>query len=181
MILKWSCSDFVEQGKAIFFCCHLFRMIWPLLIKDPPPKKYSKVCDDSKKHEANIATGRAGSFVRALVFDREGYGPDFMLRMWEKRIACQTYSKYPGEAWLESEFHAQRVSLVSGHIVNMKLAERGTFLGEKLWVREIRTLTKRGHQTAIISTDYTRKLTASAAAMFARWSQENFFKYMREQ
>ncbi len=62
----------------------------------------------------------------------------------------------------------------------MKLAERGTFPGGKLWVREIRKLRKDGHQTAIISTDFTRELTASAATMFARWSQENFFKYMRE-
>ena len=115
-----------------------------------------------------------------LVFDREGYSPGFMLRMWIKRIACLTYRKYPGEDWQEWEFHEQKVSLVSGHIVEMKLAERGTFLGGKLWVREIRKLTESGHQTAIISTDYTRELTTSAAAMFARWSQENFFKYMRE-
>lgn len=115
-----------------------------------------------------------------LVFDREGYSPDFMLRMWGKRIACLTYRKYSGEDWPESEFHEQRASLVSGHIVDMKLAERGTLLGGKLWVREIRKLTKGGHQTAIVSTDYPRELTTSAAAMFARWSQENFFKYMRE-
>ena len=69
---------------------------------------------------------------------------------------------------------------MSGHVVNMKLAERGTFLGKKIWVREIRKLNKSSHQTSIISTDYQRELTGSAAAMFARWSQENFFKYMRE-
>ena len=115
-----------------------------------------------------------------LVFDREGYSPDFMLRMWHKRIGCLSYRKYPGEDWPEHEFVEQKVSLVSGHIVAMKLAERGTLLGGKLWVREIRKLTSSGHQTAIISTDYTRALRPSAAAMFARWSQENFFKYMRE-
>jgi len=115
-----------------------------------------------------------------LVFDREGYSPDFMLRMWKKRIACLTYLKYPGKDWSETEFHEQKVSLVSGHVVNMKLAERGTCLGNKIWVREIRKLNKGGHQTAIISTDYQRELATSAAAMFARWSQENFFKYMRE-
>ncbi len=115
-----------------------------------------------------------------LVFDREGYSPDFILRMKKRRVACLTYHKYPGKHWLESEFSEQKVSLVSGHTVNMKLAERGTFLGGKLWVREIRKLTKTGHQTAIISTDYSREQTDSAAAMFARWSQENFFKYMRE-
>ena len=116
-----------------------------------------------------------------IVFDREGYSPDFILRMWERRIACLSYHKYPGEDWPESEFYEQKVSLVSGHIVTMKLAERGTLLGGKIWVREIRKLTESGHQTPIISTDYIRDLTTSAAAMFARWSQENFFKYMREQ
>jgi prepilin-type processing-associated H-X9-DG protein len=115
-----------------------------------------------------------------LVFDREGYSPDFALRMWARRIACLTYHKYPGDDWPESEFHKQKVTLVSGHVVAMKLAERGTLLGGKLWVREIRKLTESGHQTAIISTGYIRDLITSAALMFARWSQENFFKYMRE-
>jgi hypothetical protein len=115
-----------------------------------------------------------------LVFDREGYSPDFMLRMWTRRIACLTYHKYPGEMWPESEFQEHLVTLISGHIVKMKLAERGTFLAGKLWVREIRKLNESGHQTAIISTDYVKDLKASATAMFARWSQENFFKYMRE-
>jgi len=115
-----------------------------------------------------------------LIFDREGYSPGFMSRMWERRIACLTYHKYPGEAWPESEFRKQKVTLVSGHEVDMQLAERGTRLSGKLWVREIRKLTESGHQTVIISTDFSRDLAASAAAMFARWSQENFFKYMRE-
>ncbi len=115
-----------------------------------------------------------------MVFDREGYSPDFILKMWQRRIACLSYHKYPGEDWPESEFQEQRVSLVSGHVVTMPLAERGTLLGGKIWVREIRKLTESGHQTPIISTDYTRDLATAAAAMFARWSQENFFKYMRE-
>ena len=115
-----------------------------------------------------------------LVFDREGYSPDFMVRMWKRRIACMTYHKYPGKDWLESEFYERNVSLAFGQDVGMKLAERGTLLGGKVWVREVRKLTKSGHQTSIISTDHTRELAPLAAAMFARWSQENFFKYMRE-
>jgi len=115
-----------------------------------------------------------------LIFDREGYSPDFFVRMWAKRIACLTYHKYPGENWPESEFREYEVKLITGHEVTMLLAERGTYLGDKIWVREIRRLTKTGHQTPIISTDYLRDLTRTAATMFARWSQENFFKYMRE-
>jgi hypothetical protein len=70
--------------------------------------------------------------------------------------------------------------LASGHRLPMKLAERGTWLGGKLWVREIRKLTESAHQTAILCTDYRSDLSPEAAVMFARWSQENFFKYMRE-
>lgn len=114
-----------------------------------------------------------------LIFDREGYSPDFMLSMKKKRIACATYHKYPEDDWREDEFVSCRVTLVSGNIVEMKLAERGTCLGGKVWVREIRKLTESGHQTSIVSTDYKSDLQLVAAAMFARWSQENFFKYMR--
>ena len=34
-----------------------------------------------------------------LIFDREGYSPDFMARMRKKRIACITYHKYPKDNW----------------------------------------------------------------------------------
>src|ERR1700745_4362384 len=62
----------------------------------------------------------------------------------------------------------------------MKLAERGTRLTNGLCVREVRKLSAGGKQTAILSTDYVADYTRLAASMFARWSQENFFKYMRE-
>jgi len=115
-----------------------------------------------------------------LVFDREGYSPVFMKRMREKRIACLTYNKFPGTDWPEKEFQLQSVKLQAGNVIKMKLAERGVFLGQELWVREIRKLTESGHQTSIISTDYTSEFGQMSAAMFARWSQENFFKYMRQ-
>ena len=49
-----------------------------------------------------------------------------------------------------------------------------------LWVRELRKRSERGHQTAILCTDYRSEVAPLAVAMFARWSQENFFKYARE-
>lgn len=115
-----------------------------------------------------------------LIFDREGYSPAFMKRMWQRGIACLTYHKYPGDDWPEEEFHKQSVTLVSGNVVEMKLAERGVLLGEELWVREIRKLRKNGKQTSILSTDYQTDYGPAAAMMFARWSQENFLKYMRQ-
>jgi hypothetical protein len=115
-----------------------------------------------------------------LVFDREGYSPDLMARMKAKQVAILTYHKYPGDDWSETEFSEQPLILPTGQTTLVKLAERGVCLSNKLWVREIRKLTERGHQTAILSTDYQSDLTVIGATMFARWCQENFFKYMRE-
>jgi hypothetical protein len=47
-------------------------------------------------------------------------------------------------------------------------------------VREFRKLTESGHQTAILATDYRTSGGELAVAMFSRWSQENFFRYMRQ-
>jgi len=117
-----------------------------------------------------------------LVFDREGYSPEFFLKMREEyNIACLTYHKYPGDDWDKDEFEEISIQLNSGNIVTMKLAERGSYIGKKIWVREIRKLSKNGHQTSVLSTDYNSDIIPLAAAMFAIWSQENFFKYMREQ
>ena len=114
-----------------------------------------------------------------LVFDREGYSPDFFLRMRDNGIACLTYHKYPGPAWPEDEFQTSSVCLAIGHVVSMRLAERGTCLSNGLWVREIRKCTERGHQTPILTTDYLTPKASLASRMFARWSQENFFRYAR--
>jgi hypothetical protein len=115
-----------------------------------------------------------------LVFDREAYSPELFAEMREKGIAVLTYHKYPGEDWPAEEFSEQAVELSGGEAVRMKLAERGTLLSNRLWVREVRKLAGSGKQTAILSTNYMADYTMLAVSMFARWSQENFFKYMRE-
>jgi hypothetical protein len=115
-----------------------------------------------------------------LVFDREGYSPDFFQRMKAQRVACLTYHKYPGEPWAEEEFAPCPVRLPGGEVTTLSLAERGTCLSNGLWVRQLRKRSERGHQTSILCTDYRSPAGPLAAAMFARWSQENFFKYARE-
>ena len=74
------------------------------------------------------------------------------------------------------------MQLVNGETVRMKLAERGTHVGKRpgMWVREVRKLGADGHQIAIVSTNFSGDASAQAVALLARWSQENFFKYMRE-
>ena len=115
-----------------------------------------------------------------LVFDREAYSPGFFAEMKKQHIAILTYHKFPSEKWSEEEFGECQVVLAVGEVVTMKLAERGTRLSNGLWVREVRKLSEGGHQTSILSTDYQAGYTVLAASMFARWAQENFFKYMRQ-
>jgi hypothetical protein len=117
----------------------------------------------------------------SLVFDREGYSPGFFKRMKNLRIACLTYHKYPSKDWPIEQFLSYEVVLVGGQKVTMSLSERGVQLSNNLWVREIRKLSNNGHQTSVLTTDYCPAKERIAIGMFARWCQENYFKYMREE
>jgi hypothetical protein len=115
-----------------------------------------------------------------MVFDREGYSPELFEQMRKKRIAILSYHKFPGDDWRSEEFTTHSVTLAGGETVTMQLAERGSQLSNKLWLREIRKLTESGHQTSILTTNFQAPMTTLAVSLFARWSQENFFRYMRE-
>jgi hypothetical protein len=143
------------------------RDILPQLDQRVPKRPEQQEGDASKSHRFT------------LVFDREGYSPDFLKRMKTQEVACLTYHKFPGEDWADDEFHASPVRLQAGGVVTMDLAERGTRLSNNLWVREIRKRTESGHQTSVISTDYCSEPAPLAGAMFSRWSQENYFRYGR--
>jgi len=141
--------------------------------------------------EANLPTAEHQQRMAAdprvprftVIFDREGYSPDLFLELQQQRIAALTYHRYPeGEDWRAEEFQEHAVKLRSGETVPMKLAERGTHVGKRpgLWVREVRKLGADGHQVSIVSTNFLGDAASQAVALIARWSQENFFKYMRE-
>jgi len=124
-----------------------------------------------------------------LVFDREGYSIDFFDFLSEQRIAFCTYRKNVKEDWGEEEFSDYEIITPSGETEIVQLAERQTVLcakkekGEKqkeIAVREIRKRTASGHQTAIVTTNQILTMVKIALLMFARWGQENFFKYMVE-
>jgi hypothetical protein len=115
-----------------------------------------------------------------LVFDRAGYSPAFFAEQKAQRVAVITYHKFPGQDWPEAEFTSQPLVLANGESVTLCLAERGTCLSNGLWVREIRQREESGHQVSVLATDYRSELRPIAVRMFARWTQENFFKYMRE-
>ena len=115
-----------------------------------------------------------------LIFDRAGYSPDFFAQMQKEHVAVITYHKFPDDDWAAAEFAPTSVTLIHGETVTLDLAERGTRLSNGMWLREIRHRDTRGHQTSILSTNYALPTDRIACAMFARWCQENFFKYMLE-
>jgi hypothetical protein len=145
----------------------------PRLLRDVPGQP------TGEELEANRYRAR---FV--IVFDREGYSPGFFREMWQShRIACITYHKYPKDDWPATEFEQCETTLPHGERVSLRLAERGTRIGDKksgLWVREIRKLTESGHQVSLISTAFGGSALEDSIWLFNRWSQENFLRYMME-
>ncbi|MGO9600001.1 MAG: putative transposase [Isosphaeraceae bacterium] len=147
--------------------------IVPRLLKDVPGQPTA---------EELAADRYRARFV--ILFDREGYSPEFFKEMWQThRIACITYHKYPKDDWPAAEFADIETTLPGGEQVSLQLAERGSWIGDRksgLWVREVRKLTTSGHQVSLISTAFGGSAVRDAAGLFSRWSQENFFGYMME-
>jgi len=148
------------------------------LKQDVIPWLEGKVTKTPEQERRLAEDARAHWFT--IVFDREGYSPEFFEQMWKKRIAILTYHKFPQDDWRREEFVAYSVELAGGETVTLQLAERGAQLSNKLWLREIRKLSESGHQTSILTTNFQATMPTLAASLFARWSQENFFRYMRE-
>ena len=115
-----------------------------------------------------------------LVFDREAYSPAFFQLLWDQhRVAVITYRKNVKDLWEEADFVELPVETQWGN-VKMSLCEKTVELnGVKL--REVRKRSDDGHQTSIITTNPVLSTVLIALYMFARWSQENFFRYMRQE
>jgi hypothetical protein len=145
----------------------LREQVIPRLLVDAPQPDAQKLADP-----------QALRFT--IIFDREGFSPKFFTELSEQRIGFLTYHKYPAENWPAEEFTTQSVRLHTGQVVQRLLAERGTQLSNGLWVREVREHSSELCQSSILSNDRRLDLTRIAAWMPARWSQENFLKYMRE-
>ena len=127
----------------------------------------------------------AGVPALTLVFDREGWSPDLFKRLARRGIACITWHKnFKGEDWPQEDFRTLEV-LIHGpagtSATTVDLAEQPIVLRNGLTVRQIRRRLANGRQVPVITTHPQMPLVQVAGAMFSRWSQENFFKYMREQ
>lgn len=129
--------------------------------------------------QTNILQGKEkqNTPVCTLIFDREAYDIPFFARLWEQhKIAVITYRKNVKDEWSQSLFTPSSVRVLNNEIT-MHLCESIVMLGGHEF-REVRRLTTTGHQTSIITNNANIDTQEIAGKMFARWSQENFFRYM---
>ncbi len=113
-----------------------------------------------------------------IVFDREAYSPVFFQKLWEEhRIAVITYRKNVKDKWDKKDFTEYTVD-IEGNETKMKLCEKNVELNN-VFMREIRRLSG-DHQTSVITTNKKLSIFMVAFYMFSRWTQENFFKYLRQ-
>lgn len=115
-----------------------------------------------------------------IVFDREGYSPVFFKKLWNVcRVAVITYRKNVTDLWDENDFETKKIE-IDGDFVEIDLCEKSVTLNG-VTMREIRKKTESGHQTSVVTTNKKLSMILIAIYMFARWSQENFFRYMRQE
>jgi DNA-binding transcriptional regulator YhcF (GntR family) len=114
-----------------------------------------------------------------LIFDRGGYDGKLFRWLAQEGISFITYQR--GSPHLPSGSFRRRHCRFEGRRVWMAIAEDKVKVGGSGPWRRIVVRTKDGHQTPIL-TSLADQVAAVriACLMFARWRQENFFKYAKE-
>jgi hypothetical protein len=114
-----------------------------------------------------------------LGFDREGWSPKFFQECHAEGFDVLTYRRGPYAAWPRATFRPITAT-VDGREIRYSLAERRVEVLPGFRMREVRRLCDNGHQTAILTTREDFPSAVVAYRMFERWTQENFFRYMRQ-
>jgi len=113
-----------------------------------------------------------------VIFDRGGYNGKLFKWLKGERIDFITYQR--GEPDLPVAQFRRHEYRFEGRRVRMQLAEDQVRVGRSGPWRRIVVRTKTGHQTPILTSLADPAPAKIACLMFARWRQENFFKYSRE-
>lgn len=112
-----------------------------------------------------------------MIFDRGGYDGKLFTWLNDEHIGFITYQR--GSPKLPDDAFARRETRFEGRRVRWFIAEDEVKVGGRGPWRRIVIRTKDGHQTPIISSLGPEIGAARIAClMFARWRQENLFKYM---
>ena len=142
--------------------------------------------------ELEIATGGIRRLVGdearpTICFDRGGYSPRLFAGLEAAGFHLLTYAKAPLADEPRSAFVAHELTDDLGRRQSYLLADRPMHLSYKhgkltkvFSCRQVTRLDERtGHQTQILTTRTDLSPAEVAYAMFSRWRQENFFRYLR--
>ena len=114
-----------------------------------------------------------------VCFDREGWSPKFFHECRTHGFDVLTYRRGPYAAWPRATFRPITTT-VDDREIRYTLAQRRVEVQPGFRMREVRRLCDNGHQTAILTTREDLPGAVVAYRMFERWTQENFFRYMRQ-
>ncbi|HZW44063.1 MAG TPA: helix-turn-helix domain-containing protein [Dermatophilaceae bacterium] len=131
--------------------------------------------------------------IRALVgadarpticFDRGGWSPKLFAELDKAGFDVLTYRKGPKPVEPASAFTEHTFTDAAGREHRYELADRRVRISydggrRRFACRQITRRRPGGHQTQIITTRTDADPAVIAHAMFSRWRQENFFRYLR--
>ncbi len=140
--------------------------------------------------ELRVVTAKIRALVGAdarptICFDRGGWSPKLFAELKLAGFEILTYRKGPAPTEPRSAFVAHTFTDDRGHVHDYLLADRQVRLAydnakRRFACRQITRLDERtAHQTQVLTTRTDADPAPIAHAMFNRWSQENFFRYMR--
>ncbi len=126
--------------------------------------------------------GLVGQRRLTIVFDRGGWSPKLFASLLASGFDVLTYRKGRFARVPTRDFSLHR-AVLDGQRVEYVLADKKVrFLDGKLVLRQVTRLADDDkHQTPIITSRFDLPAVEVAFRMFARWRQENFFKYLREE
>ena len=118
-----------------------------------------------------------------FVFDRGGWSPKLFKWLVVQRFDVINYRKGKVEPIPEDQFEELDVIGNHGSDKTWLLHDCNVSIGsgaDQLQMRQVTRL-QNGHQTHIVTTRMDLSASEIAHRMFHRWTQENFFKYMRDE
>ena len=129
----------------------------------------------------------AGGRGMTVVFDRGGWSPDLFAEMGAEGIDFLTYRKgkthkEPAKSFSEQTFIEDGVEHsydLSDRGIRLKLSKR-TNSAKTLRCRQVTRRRAGGRQTQIVTSRTDVPAAEVAHRMFARWRQENYFRYGRQ-
>jgi len=117
-----------------------------------------------------------------VVFDRGGWSPVLFQKLQADGIHILTYRKGKTPDLPVKKFKLRKAKL-DGHPVEYWLNDKTIKVKVDKGTLKLRQVTrlKGDHQTQVVTTRWDLSAIEVAHRMFARWAQENWFKYMREE